>query len=348
MYRNQGSQYGNISHQGAVVIQCTQDRRDIAERIRVKCASEEERAEYHVYNVEGTLDTSAVRIDIHDNVFQIGTTHIPRSAGAAIEVSSFLNGCNVKLNHGEGPEMDETKKNQKISEGIRYVGVAMGATNPNPEEGASQTKTQITVRTQGTTTMFNNGPQSISPGDTLLWDIPTKAQWLANKGKTQRFGRNPTKVPLVILPLRSYTQGFSEAVPDTFRESSGEKLRAKTTYVDNFAYELKFSMAKALIIPYLKAIAVNIGNKQQDIFQLKEGIIAYMDRKNPLCGVRSKSKYVNDFVDMFATDEEFISASAGLVEHFMKAHADVDRRKIGKALSYSKVGSPVDVLLGAS
>ena len=97
-YSDARKQYGEISHQATVVIQCTQDKRDMVERKRI--ATSEKKDEYYIHDSPASLDNGIVRIDRGDLVFQVGTSSVPRGnlLNSAPPVSSNLNGICIRKN----------------------------------------------------------------------------------------------------------------------------------------------------------------------------------------------------------------------------------------------------------
>ena len=170
-YSNTTRNFGDISHQATVVIQCHQDKRDIVDRVKI--ANGNNKYEYHIHKSNPTSDNTIVRIDRGDPVFSIGTSTVPKGnmLNNAPPVSSNLNHICVRRQQQNGAaQLSEKETNLKIAEGIRFMGISLGATDPIPTHGADgmHTKSQITVRTQGTMTVFNNGSTNFVPGDTII------------------------------------------------------------------------------------------------------------------------------------------------------------------------------------
>lgn len=352
MYKNPRSQFGEISQQAAVVIQCSHDKKNTVDRMNVK---KDNQKNYYVYG-EPTLDQAVVRIDIGDLVFQVGTSSAPRGSilNGAIPVTSHLNGLYVRRGgndpeYKEGDEFHERLRNLKIAEGIRFIGAALGSTTPNPDDLADQ-KTQITVRTQGTMSIFHSGGTNLQPGDTLMWKIPTKVDL---ESFTQRFGRSQQKIPLMTVPMRKEYKSLGDSIK-TLGETANDKTTTKeniVTSVDVFAAKLIKLMG---ILVWFQDVNSNIAphdlhNSLVDqldptkdaylrstdsgkIMDVVTNLMIKSSRHTPL--ERRKSKIVE------STINEVVAALSGVL-------LDMEKRKIGKVLSYCKPGEKVDVLLGS-
>ena len=340
MYKDPRSQFGEISHQATVVIQCTQDKLDMLERMRIKNATDVDKTSYYIHGSDATLDTNTIRIDRHDLVFQVGTSRAPRGSmmNNAPPVTSNLNGIAIRRPKGEnGVQLDgDVEVNHKISEGIRLMGVSLGATDPNPNDGEQMKKNQVTVRTHGSMSIFNNGPTTIVPGDTIVWTIPSKEEWAATAKRNKRFGRDMGKIPLQIMPLKSYTPGFEKVITDVFGGGLNVRIPAITS-VQKFAHDIRLERA-ALIVDMLKG---------------SEDVVHFFDRKHPRFQRKDQLteaaiKFIKENILKHLNDPATIRRAVSTLRSFMAVHADIERRKVGKALSYSKAGSGVDVLLGAA
>lgn len=351
-YTDPRTQYGNISHQATVVIQCTQDKRDMVDRMRVYNGAADKKQDYYIHNSAATLDNSVCRIDRGDLVFRLGTSSVPRGnlLNNAPPVSACLNGLAVRK--GKKDKMidpkDEEELNLKLAEGIQVLGVSLGATTPNPDEGTGLgVKNQITVRTQGTTTLFNNGSSNFVPGDTVIWTIPTKEQIKDNK---KRFGRNSEKILLRLEPMRMFYKRFDEGFKDslTWKDPADHKKHVKTT-VDHFNLEMK-KFAAHSVFHSMKKTGAAKNLEFADVFQwLDPGakLAEYRQRNTSGDGDTDMVlKTIEDTWDSMAKDESSLVNDA--ISGFLRVQADATRRKVGKCLSYSKPNTGVDVLLGTS
>lgn len=366
MYQDPRNQFGEISHQATVVIQCRQDKSDIVNRMKISNGNESVKKDYHLYGAaKATLDSSITRIDRGDIVFQVGTSSIPRGnmMNNAPPVASFLNGLAVrKYGKGTHADLTEDQVNEQLSQGIRYMGIALGATEPNPEGGEEQQKMQITVRTQGTMSIFNNGRKNIVPGDTLLWKIPTELDLKDRREKdyTGRYGRAPQKVVLAIEPLtaKTYQNSIKKVLPVVGKDKLKDVV---VTTTDEFAFDIKKLLAYTV---YIATVTKTNRTTQPGDTKPRvtfDEVWDFFKRDAPTTLDSNNNIIVNSGnVDLDTAVQEVHEAMGELVsgngadlvstclQGFLKVQSDIDRRKIGKALSYSKVGQKVDVLLGCS
>lgn len=359
-YTDPRTQYGNISHQATVVIQCTQDKRDMVDRMRISAGTAEKKKDYYVHGSNATLDNSVCRIDRGDLVFRLGTSSVPRGnlLNNAPPVSSCVNGLAVRKAKDDKKidPKDEEANNLKLAEGIQVLGVSLGATTPNPDSGDGLgVKNQITVRTQGTTTLFNNGQTNFVPGDTIMWKIPTKADVAHAKKTGSRFGRNTDKILLHLTSMKMFYKNFDAGFKDMLaaKDKDDYKKNVKTS-VDHFNLEMKKFVAHSIYHSARgsnQAGFVNIPFKDVWVFldpgvdgRLGE-IVDYTDANKKKI-VNDVIKYINDAWDSMADDKE--SAVHDALHAFLAVQADAKRRVVGKCLSYSKPNTGVDCLLGTS
>lgn len=333
MYKKPRSQFGEISQQASVVIQCSHDKKDTLDRMNAKKSSSDD---YYMYG-EPTLDQAVVRIDIGDLVFQVGTSSAPRGSilNGAIPVTSHLNGLYVRRN-GNDPKLDDTgseserefkerMRNLKLSNGIRFIGAALGSTTPNPDDLADQ-KTQLTVRTQGTMSIFHSGDTNLRPGDTLVWKIPTKKEM---ETFIHRFGRSMQKIPLMTAPMRKEYDRLDVSILKVAGKANDKQVKKDiVTSVDIFASKLV----------KLLGVALNNGNVDADDYDS-------MDPSH--ANHNSYDKRATTAVAAMAAKPMFQSAVKELVSALSGVMLDVEKRKIGKVLSYAKPGDKVDVLIGS-
>jgi hypothetical protein len=343
LYSNPRSQQGEISHQATVVIQCTHDKRDVTDRMLVHANKDSD--DYLIYG-DATLDLATCRIDRGDLVFQIGTSAVPRGniLNGAPPVTSYLNGMYWRKPGGVSPNTkgmspEEVKKfteqytANKISESIRFMGVSLGATVPNPDDEADE-KTQITVRTQGTMAIHHNGPSVLHPGDTLLWRVPLQSQvaYAVKKGNVARFGRSCHKQTLMTVPMRKEHDTIDVAFKKAMLVGNAnnvkeEILKDRLFELDNLAAKLSHIVAAAM--------AVGSGVSPADAVESTNAESAnYYDTAH---------KTIHAVMQVPA----FANAINDLSGAFVKVLLDLERRKIGKVLSYAKPGEKVDVLLGS-
>lgn len=214
---------------------------------------------------------------------------------------------------------------------------------------------QITVRTQGTMSIFNNGKMNISPGDTLLWKIPTSEDLKHIKTTHDiqgRYGRAPRKVTLMIEPMRaaSYQASFKPVFSALGKQAHKESV---VTVADEFALDIK------KLVAYI-AFLVDVPEKKRTYQNGKPPVVKFEDAWDLIQNMGTVSEIGTDgdteqfavgLVNMFgnlAKDENIGSFITKALSGFLKIQTDLDRRKVGKALSYSKTGQKVDVLLGCS
>lgn len=323
---NFDGKHGEIANQSGVVIQTTHDIKDLVNRMRVN----DETCFIYPGRVR-TLEPAVVRIDINDLVFRVGTSKAPRQnlLNGAIEVSSNVNGLAVNKNrvktlvndNTDPNKLDEAEVLQALSETIRFIGQALGATVPNPENEEDQ-KLQFTTRVQGTGHIMNTGFKDLSPGDMLYWDLFTKKEIESEnfKKNATRFGFDAKKVPLKTVPLSAAHNNFNTAIQRAL--ATPEKLTKSA--VDQFGH----GVSDALL--YAFYIAKGSPGGKFDIW-----------KANP-----KNVKVVNAELQKDTT--EFNKHITSLVEGFMYFQEDLKRREIGKVLSYAASGKGVDVLFGAN
>lgn len=318
---NFDGKHGEIANQSGVVIQTTHDIKDMVNRTRVN-----EKNCYIYPGAVRTLDTPTVRIDINDLVFRAGTSKAPRQnlLNNAIEVTSNLNGYAINKGKVKGFVRDpdnptEEEILQAISESIRFIGQALGATVPNPENEEDQ-KLQFTTRVQGTGHILNTGPSQLSPGDTLYWDLFKTSEVKSDdfKKRLTRYGYSPKKVPLKTVPLSAAHNNFNTAIDRALKDP----LSSTNSAVDQFGS----SVADALLYSFF--VGSNSPGGNFEAWKKKHGQKARGElNKNP----DMYSKYITD-----------------LVKGFLYFQEDLKRREIGKVLSYAAPGKGVDVLFGAN
>jgi len=342
-YTDPRTQYGNISHQATVVIQCTQDKRDMVERMRIANGDDERKNEYYIHSSNATLDNSVCRVDRGDLVFRIGTSSVPRGnlLNNAPPVTSCINGLAVRKHKKDKMinAASEEETNLKLAEGIQLLGVSLGATNPNPEEGTGLgIKNQITVRTQGTTTLFNNGGSNFVPGDTVIWTIPTSAEI---KDSAKRFGRNSEKIMLRLEPVskfyKTFDHGFKECLSWKDKEAHNREVK---TVVDHFNLEMKKFAALAMFS------AQNANNVNFDDVWLYLDPSANLDTLSSDPNIATVVDAIKQGWERMANMDN--NCTTDVVSAFVRVQNDVLRRRVGKCLSYSKPNTGVDILIGTA
>jgi hypothetical protein len=323
---NFDGKHGEIANQSGVVIQTTHDIKDMVNRMRVN-----EDTSYIYPGAVRTLDTATVRVNINDLVFRAGTSKAPRQnlLNNAIEVTSNLNGFAINKKRVKGFVKDvnnptEEEKLQAISESIRFIGQALGATVPNPENEEDQ-KLQFTTRVQGTGHILNTGSAQLSPGDTLYWDLFTSEEIKSDafKKRLTRFGFGAKTVPLKTVPMSAAHSGFNTAIT----RALADPATLKTSSVDRFGS----GVADAI----LYAFYIGKGGK----------LVTKVDFPTWM-----QSKGMTDAAyKLLSTDaDEYNKYIEGLVPAFTYFQEDLKRREVGKVLSYAAPGKGVDVLFGSS
>lgn len=296
---------GLISRQGVVVIQTQVDVHELLNRGAVDKNGDN----YVKHPVRYSMDDAIIRIDPMDLVFTVDNSQKPSTFGGfantAVPVLSCLNGI-YAMNDDDDDDnardgdnkLSDSAVLQKLSEKIRFVGIALTAANPNPQDSRT-TLTQVTTLTQGTVTLINTGGLDIRCGDTLMWDIPTKED---HKGVVQRFGHSDRKMALKLVPRRNTQQNIHKALKDVMngkKNAGGDNPKA----VDKFAKRMRDFLKK---------------------FDEKRG--------------------TDDF-DEIIKDMSYEGEFSKLLVGFMAIEDDLRRRTVGKALSFSKPGHPVDVFI---
>lgn len=331
---NSDGRFGELAHQSTVVIQCTHDLKDMVNRTRVK---DNDVIRYPA--AKPTLDKGVVRIDRGDLVFQCGTSKAPRASmlNNAIPALSNMNGAYINKNRNKNVGDDEKEQLQAISESIRFLGLALNGTSPNPENGEDQT-TQFTVRTQGTGQVFNTGDHNIVPGQTLIWDLFTKEEVKSKeyKKRNTRFGFDENKVVLKVIPMDEGANiGYSDSILDAFSmNTKTEEDKLKNTAIGQFGLQMKEFIIRIIHFTLSK-------HSQRKGSKMNLNLQEFKSPKNSL---------LNQIIPSLIT--ELANSGLGeldlLIKAFLNVQHDLDRRKIGKALSYAKSGEPIDVLLGTN
>lgn len=358
---NEDGRYGEIANQAGVVIQTQQDMKDLANRVDVPG---KEGVDFYSYPALGaSTDNAVCRVDINDLVFTVGY-NLGGARGKlnnAIPVSSYLNGLYIskqKVAYDITDPTDEEEVVQALSETIRVVGQALGGTNPMPDSPA-YLKTNFTTRAQGSAHITNTGVDTLNPGDTILWDIFRKNEIMDKdshgnysgkytdewKTRMARYGYNMRKIPLKLVKLSHAHVSFQRTLVaegekrkqvnistphQVFKQShTAQGKFANSVY--NFLAEIMF-LAGNIAIPDTVDAAGNVIKKAK-----KSDAHYHDDFKNILAAAMSG-----------ANKDEVQDSFEKLIKGFMYFATDLDRRKVGKALSFSKPGKGVDVLLGAS
>lgn len=331
---NENGRFGEIANQSAIVVNCQQDMNDITARMNVNPTKA-----YIFMGAPATADNSTVRVDINDLVFTVGDGKNSRRGmmNNAIPVTSNCNGLFIyktKATIKVVDEKDEEEVRQALSETIRPIGQALGASCPLPESEGNL-KTNFTVRTHGTGHIINTGDKTLVPGDTVCWDLFKKEEIENNedwKRRFARYGYSIRKVPLKLVKLSHASASFewalvkemkTRAMPATNPQQieNKDKARLKTA-------QGKFANG---IIDFFHDIDWIIKNPNNTSIQDMEDN-------------RMKGDNMEDFKNA-AGDDVKKKAINDLIQSIMYLVNDLDRRRVGTALSYAKAGKGVDMLL---
>lgn len=353
--------FGRDAGQQGVTIQCRHDKQEMLTRL--KCA-ERERDNYFFHPSTATTEAAINRIDRGDLVFTVGPNRQRGNVlNNAIPVVSNLNGLAIKKTSSEmRTELSGPALYDRLSEGIRYLGVSLGATVPNPEfEGDA--KEQITVRVHGTADVFNNSDYTFAPGDTVLWTLSTEDDFKRRsagigRAMAPRYGRSVHKYTLKVVPLKHYsTEHYVGTTKSMFlsdkKEDTTELMQSHTA---RFALLLKRFVAR-IWWQSLRSVA----GAHSGVERPHEGCIKFADRV-----------LYDDFADQWEYIEkreennelrgehfqtfarEFIEAGAEndlteLFALFLKLQCDIRNRTIGKMFGTSAgPGQNLSVLLGVN
>lgn len=334
---NEDGRFGEIANQAGVVIQTQQDMKDLENRIKMANSSE-------VVTYDGaaaSMENSTVRVDINDLVFTVGYNNGGGMSimNTAIPVSSNCNGLYIsknKLKFSLSDPNDEEEKCQALSETIRFIGQALGGTNPIPDS-PSYLKTNFTTRAQGSAHITNTGTEIINAGDMVLWDLFRKneivdinnkytEEW---KSRMARYGFNLKKIPLKIIKLsQAHTSFESSLKTEIIKRSFNNKKQSKTAQ-GRFANN---------VIDFLADFIYLFDTSNPNNVDKIQNRTTNATFQTYLRNINSDTKLQNEFNDSLNH----------LIQGIMYMITDIERRKVGKALSFSKPGKGLDILLGAS
>lgn len=198
---NRGS---NITNQAGVVVQGQHDINTIRQRLR-QAASPRSKGVITLasvstagFNCDMSEDPSVSRIDPGELVYRRGSS---ASAGGntlngGLPVLSSLNGhyCPMK-----GNNLTKEASLTLLEDSIVFIGVSVNGTDPLNDDIALQ-RSQVSIRVSGTVTIQNTTGKNLSPGDIVVWHIPTQNK----KGKDKyipvkaRDGVNHNKITLML------------------------------------------------------------------------------------------------------------------------------------------------------
>lgn len=125
---------------------------------------------------------------------------IRRYGDHQMHVFSFANGLKgdqQTLNASAG-EIEDIDEKYNILAGLRYAGVAV--TEFTPEKDVFEQGFVMTMG--GLNTIFNNGAQTVYPGDVVCADIPNPADAGSRKNRALQTGVPREKLQFVVTPFR--------------------------------------------------------------------------------------------------------------------------------------------------
>jgi hypothetical protein len=321
---NLDGRFGEIINQSAVVVQCAQDEMDVISRGN---ASRDHNIIYDPTGRGAPTDTPSMRIDINDLVFTVGATRMVSGGGglneSAIPVSS--NTAGLYVSKMKAPKYVDTQNVTQedailaVSDNLRFIGQALGATNPRPDHPKDK-KLNFTTRVQGTGHIINTGGKDISPGETVYWDLFTEDEVRSEefKKRLKRFGYGEYKVPLKLITIkgvdRNYKNAILRSINDKVRPSKGGGGSRKNSLLGVFGDDVTEFILKLI----------------------------------PLIGGNNGKKSPEDILKILTTQPGFDAAIHHLVRSMITLQSDLKRREVGKALSFSKPGTGLDILLGAN
>ena len=367
---NESGRFGEIANQSAIVVNGQHDTNDITARANV------DHTQAYVFpGAPATQDNATARIDINDIVFTVAEGRNARRGlmNNAIPVASNCNGLFIYTKKASSEvhidfksistraefEAYEEELLQILSETVRPIGQALGASVPLPEmEG--DLKLNFTIRTHGTAHILNTGSESLVPGETVCWDFfrAKEISSVSDDGKVSanvnedwkkrfaRYGFSLRKVPLKLVKLSSAHTSFEQAIHSQISVRKGEsKYGAAPTdpsawskYVRDINKDrLKTAQGRFAhgIMDFIEDIKF-ITETATDASRISDMV------RNRYNGAHSTAK---KFEDKPADAKLKQKAINDLIKAIMYLVCDLDRRRIGTALSYAKAGKGVDMLL---
>jgi hypothetical protein len=370
---NYKGNFGQDPGQSTVVVQCQHNKQELVNRI-LKQNDVKEKDKYFFYHKPPPTNFSdaSSRIDRGDLVFSVGTTSCPRSVvmKEAIPVVADIRGMYVRRNnddemHLNQANVDEVVINNKLSRSIRFIGVSLGMTDPNPNDMAKE-KSGITVRVKGTCKIFNNGSSTIVPGDTLIWVLPTSTQLKASE-HLGRYGRSDDKITPIIVPLRQYhktslDENLQSLLPVKSSDDFSKNMFPYPT--TDCAILLKKLLLKVyasgkfsgLVVPAPTTAAPPGMSAHAYLLKLiDEDTTSYTTSIKPpdanaVAAALAKSTATSvPLLNTALVDDKILGLNKSLYEianYFISFQEDIKRRTVGIAYSYSDPGTDVTVLLG--
>lgn len=330
---NDTGRFGEIANQGGVVVNTQHDTQDITNRLNVRPSDA-----FIYQGASATVDNATTRVDINDLVFTVGNGKSGRRGmtNNAIPVASNCNGLyihkNIRNKKPVRDENDEDEVNQLLSETIRFIGQAIGGSNPLPEH-EEHLKLNFTTRVQGTGHIINTGTETFVPGEVICWDLFKKSDIETNgkindswKNKFARYGYSLKKVPLKLVKMSSAHTSFESAI---YKEipNRAKPVGARGPQMSSAQGEF----ANGVIDFVTDFLFINSAAAGATVQDMKD------------------NRASEDAALVFeGADKELLQAAVGdLVSKIAYVINDLERRRVGKALSFSKPGKGLDVLLGA-
>lgn len=337
---NEDGRFGEIANQAGVVIQTQQDMKDLENRLKVVGSND-------VVTYDGaaaSTENSTVRVDINDLVFTVGYNNGGGMGimNNAIPVSSNCNGLYISESRLKFPlsdPNDEEEKRQALSETIRVLGQALGGTTPMPDSPA-YLKTNFTTRAQGSAHITNTGTEIINAGDMVLWDLFRKDEIIEGRGgkftdewknRMARYGFSLKKVPLKLVKLSQAHTSFEYSLKNEANKRSTVVAAGVVAPKPSKTAQGRFANNVIDFLADIIYIASNPGSSNQQ-----------------KVANRSDAAFKALLENAMTANEEFSDSVGHLIQGIMYMITDLERRKVGKALSFSKPGKGVDILLGAS
>lgn len=332
--------FGEISHQSTVVVQTTQNIKDMVDRRLA------EPADYLRFPgaPDPTLQHEIVRVDIGDPVFMPEERPGRNVLNNALKACSYLNGMKFpKSRVPRGTDRNTTDEQTIINlltKQIRFLGVALGPTIPNPEN-EKDSKTQFTTRVQGTVEMMNTGLKVFYPGDTILWKVPYKHELDSAEYRKlmPRYGRDANKVTLSLEPLSVAHDNLTNSVTDALENGGGALAKNDgkgLTPIEQYGHDMVDFMMYT-IYSYLK-----MSNDPQ----VKDSGNTFLTFDDWIQKPGTKTMQKNFMTkDTDGTTRQMITKC---VKTSASIYEDYKHRYVGKALSHAKPGEMIDVLLGAN
>lgn len=336
-------QRGRMSRQGAVVIQCVFDANETLNRGRQSNMVAGNNANTHlIQHPVGAAQSDAVyRIDIFDLVYSVDAHRKPSTTyggfyASSVPIMSALNGIYRISEQGKNM-LDNTVASQKesvrsmlLSERIRFVGVALTEANPNNVTSPNLSQEQVTVMVRGTVSVMNTGLSHFRVGETVMWKIPTADDYVRMKKNMQRSGRSIDKMPFMLVPRRAAMEDVPDTLGNLIANNNVDIDKNKQPAIIRFCKHLRMFLLK-LALGLETPITTSADYSSAGLFGTS--------MMNTLTGPQK---------DKLAEVDALIKASRNtlikeLVSAFMELDADIQRRTVGTALSFSEPWSALDL-----